>query len=268
MATTWYFRDTNAAAGPTAKQSIRIDNFPLVPSDKNTPKDMTAASGSGQVTLANIYNTPNVQYAMQRIFVSPPLAAQTLTGNQAGYKVAVAFRESATAMNLLFHSLPYIWRSGVGAVKTLNPYNTYATMGDDTEHGAGEYECVYTFTGQAADFDILQGDRIVVECWFIINNSKETDYTASLYYDGTDTTMVDDTTTTDAGSYFYCPQTLNLYTPPSSAIKTINGLAIASVKTVNALAIASVKTWNGLAFWGRDWMGRLFGRAQIEGEHG
>lgn len=32
-----------------------------------------------------------------------------------------------------------------------------------------------------------------------------------------------------------------------SAIKTINGLAIASVKTVNGLAIASVKTWNGLA---------------------
>lgn len=35
--------------------------------------------------------------------------------------------------------------------------------------------------------------------------------------------------------------------PPSSAIKTINGLAVGSVKTVNGLAIASVKTWNGLA---------------------
>jgi len=34
---------------------------------------------------------------------------------------------------------------------------------------------------------------------------------------------------------------------PSSAIKTINGLAKASVKTVNGLAIASVKTFNGLA---------------------
>lgn len=33
----------------------------------------------------------------------------------------------------------------------------------------------------------------------------------------------------------------------SSAIKTVNGLAIASVKTVNGLAIASVKTVNGLA---------------------
>jgi hypothetical protein len=34
---------------------------------------------------------------------------------------------------------------------------------------------------------------------------------------------------------------------PSSAIKTINGLAKASVKTVDGLSIASVKTWNGLA---------------------
>lgn len=33
----------------------------------------------------------------------------------------------------------------------------------------------------------------------------------------------------------------------SSAVKTYNGLAIASVKTVNGLAIASVKTKNGLA---------------------
>jgi len=33
----------------------------------------------------------------------------------------------------------------------------------------------------------------------------------------------------------------------TSAIKTVNGLAIASVKTVNGLAIASVKTINGLA---------------------
>lgn len=40
---------------------------------------------------------------------------------------------------------------------------------------------------------------------------------------------------------------IDVYVPPSSAIKTINGLAIASVKTVNGLAIASVKTWNGLA---------------------
>lgn len=32
-----------------------------------------------------------------------------------------------------------------------------------------------------------------------------------------------------------------------SAIKTINGLAVASVKTVNGLAISSVKTWGGLA---------------------
>lgn len=34
---------------------------------------------------------------------------------------------------------------------------------------------------------------------------------------------------------------------PTSAIKTIDGLAKASVKTVNGLAIASVKTWGGLA---------------------
>jgi len=41
--------------------------------------------------------------------------------------------------------------------------------------------------------------------------------------------------------------TFKPYVAPTTDIKTINGLAIASVKTINGLAIASVKTWNGLA---------------------
>lgn len=65
---------------------------------------------------------------------------------------------------------------------------------------------------------------------------------------------------TPAGSYsmsvtfsssgYYCMMqgvSFAPYTTPTSAIKTINGLAKASVKTVNGLAIASVKTFNGLA---------------------
>lgn len=35
--------------------------------------------------------------------------------------------------------------------------------------------------------------------------------------------------------------------PPTSAIKTIFGVAIAQVKTVNGVAVASMKTFNGLA---------------------
>lgn len=42
-----------------------------------------------------------------------------------------------------------------------------------------------------------------------------------------------------------CPKLIIDYN--ASAIKTVNGLAVASVKTVNGLAIASVKTFNGLS---------------------
>ena len=35
--------------------------------------------------------------------------------------------------------------------------------------------------------------------------------------------------------------------PPSTSIKTFNGLAYASTKTKNGLAVASIKTANGLA---------------------
>jgi len=48
---------------------------------------------------------------------------------------------------------------------------------------------------------------------------------------------------TDGGSN----TTVYFTVPPTTEIKSLNGLAYASTKTVNGLAIASVKTWGGLA---------------------
>ncbi len=243
MATTWYFRDTNASVGPTAKAAIDTDDFPSVPSDKNTPKDMTVASGSGQTSIVGAY--VNTGHAMARIFVGPALATQTLIGGQSGYQVAIGIKESSAQMNLTFGIFVYLWSPLTGPVYYLSK-GTGALIFCNTEHGIAETEDVITFTGNAPSWLIQNGERIVVETWFYSNNTKDTSYNATFYYDGTDTTMVDDTPTTNAGSYFYCSQTLNLYTPPSTYIKTINGLLKASVKTVNGLVIANVKSWNGL----------------------
>src|SRR3989304_3111932 len=109
MATTWYFRNTNAAAGPTGKASTDTDSWPASPADKNTPKDMTAASGAGQTSAAGVWtNATRPLYGMFRVFVGPALAAQSLTGGQAGYKVAVGIQESAATMNLYFRMFAYV----------------------------------------------------------------------------------------------------------------------------------------------------------------
>lgn len=205
MVSKWYFRDTNAATGPTAKASTDTDSFPLVPADKNTPKDMTAAKGAAQVTVSGSYSTASTPlYAMWRLMVGPALAAQTLTGGQANFIIGVAMRESNAAMNLYFRAFVYVWRSGSGNVKTII-VPTSSTNGDDT----AETGLVITATGAAGNYAIQLNDRIVAELWFDIRNTKATAYTATGYYDGT-TDVVDNTATADAAGYFQSPQTLNL----------------------------------------------------------
>jgi hypothetical protein len=225
----WYFRDTNASTGPTAKASTDTDSFPSVPAGKNTPKDMSATKGTAQTSVAGAYVAANL-YTMVRIFVGPALYAQTLTGGQAGYKVAVGTQESSTSMNKYQRTFVYIWRSGSGNVKTIV---TPTSCG--TEHTTAERGCVITAAGAAGDFSILTNDRIVVEIWWDLRDAT-TSYTATLYYNGT-TDPTEGTATSNAASYFYCPQTLNLYTPPTNDGLTLD-LTGASYKSTKTLLCA------------------------------
>jgi hypothetical protein len=216
MPTTWYFRNTNASTGPTGKASTDTDNFPAVPADKNTPKDMIATKGSGQVSIAGAYNNAGAaKKSFMRIFVSPALAAQTITGGQANFKIAIAIRESNALMDLKARAFVYVWRSGVGNVKTL-----IAPQSCPTEHGANEIGCVITATGQAGNYATSDGDRIIVETWLDILNTRSTSYTATNYYDGT-TDVVEGTASTNAAGFFTCPQTLTLSGPTPNAFNKI-----------------------------------------------
>src|SRR3972149_6914660 len=133
MATKWYFRDTNAAAGPTAKASTDTDSFTSVPADKNTAKDMTVAKGTAQTSVAGAYTkTATPKYTMIRMFVSPPLAAQTLTASDT-YTIGVGQREFSPQMNLYFRFFVYVWRSGSGKVKTITVPNTHPTHKSEQE---------------------------------------------------------------------------------------------------------------------------------------
>ena len=221
MPITWYFRNTNASTGPTGELSTDTDSFPSVPSDKNTPKDMVLTKGSAQTSVAGAYVAATLK-TMVRLFVGPALAAQTLTGSQAGYKVAVGAKESSTSMNLYMRTFVYVWRSGSGNVKTIL-VPTSCTV----EHGTSEKGCVITATGATTDFAVLEGDRIVAEIWFDIRDTT-TSYTATLYWDGT-TDPVDGTTTSNAASYFYCPQTLN----PSITAKSFSDVGHGSEGFLN-----------------------------------
>ena len=217
MATKWYFRSSEAAAGPTAKASTDTDDFEAVPSDKNTALDMTVAKGSAQTSVAGAYTTGSNSLTLARIFASPALAAQTLTGEQANFKIAIAGTESSPQMNLYLRAFAYIWRPGSGNVKTVIVPTSHGTELSSTETGY-----IITATGEAGDFNIQENDRFVVEVWWDIQNTKNTSYTATAYYEGT-TDVVDSTETADAASFFECPQTLNYPAGANAPTGTLYG---------------------------------------------
>ena len=208
--TKYYARSSAAAAGPTGEVSTDTDAFPTVPTSKNTPLDMTTTKGSAQTSVAAVYNTASGSMSMMRMYVGPELEAQTLTGDAANYTFAMGGSESNGNMNLYPRYFMYVWRSGSGNVKTV-----VAPVPEATELPTAETGRVQTASGEAGDFSILQGDRIVVEQWWEINNTRSTNYTATGYFEGT-TDPVEGTATSDAATYFQLPQTLTHYTAPST----------------------------------------------------
>jgi len=204
MSSKLYFHSSSAAAGPTASASTDTDSFSSVPSDKNTALEMLEAKGSSQVSVSGIYNSGSSPlYTLARIWVGPAMAAQTLTGGQSGYAFAMGATESGGNMNLYLRWFAYIWRLGSGNVKTV-----ISPISDDAEVATSETGYVTAATGASGDYSILADDRLVVELWFDIRNTKSTNYTATGYYEGT-TDPVDASAISDAASYFECPQTLN-----------------------------------------------------------
>ena len=202
MATKWYFRNTNAPVGPTGKASTDTDSFSTVPTNKNTAKDMTWAKGAAQTSIAGAYKTASSPlYTLMRIFVSPPLAAQSLTASDT-ITIGVGTLESNIYMNLYNRFFVYVWRNGSGNVKTI-----LVPTSDPSEEGTTETGCVASYTGATGACSLLDGDRIVCEVWADIRNTKSTSYTATLYYDGT-TDPVDATATSNAASYINFAQTL------------------------------------------------------------
>ena len=217
MASKFYLHITTPAAGPTAKASTDTDNFTTIPTDKNTCLKMTLVAGASQQSVDAVYNTGANSKSMMRMWASEELSAQVLTGSQAGWILALAGYESSAQMNLYPRMFAYIWRSGSGNVKTI----IAPTSGGTEISNASETGYLITATGAATDFNILLGDRLVVEWWWDIQNTKSSNYTATGYFDGT-TDPVEATAVTSAASYFLSPQTLNF---PAAATDWTKNLA-------------------------------------------
>jgi hypothetical protein len=219
MATKLYFRDMAANdPKPSGEVSTDTDNFTTVPTNKNTALRMLAEMGASGVTVTGAYSTAANSLAMVRLFTSRQLQeGQVITGAQT-LNFAIALMESNQQMNLFGRFFVYV-RSAAGSnSKTLYGPATYATR-EATTGGVG---IVWSGTSSAGNYTTAIGDRIVVEFWFDIQNTRSTSYSASFYFNGA-TDPVDGTAqTTTAASYFQLNDNLAFFTPRSGCVNHQN----------------------------------------------
>jgi len=193
---------------------------------------MNTWGGGTQASGAGGYNSGvSPLYSMGRMFVGPFLSGgQSITGSTVGYNVGVALSESNAAMNLYHRTFAYVFRSGTGNAKTL-----IGPVSDTVEHGASEVGCIIVATGAATNFSINTNDRIVVEEWFDIRNTKSTTYQGTFYYNGT-ADIVEASGTSNAASFIILPTTFVDW----NSIQTINQNA--TLKTPTSRTISQNST--------------------------
>lgn len=216
MATKFYFR--NIACNdpkPTGEVSTDTDSFSSSPSDKNTALQMLPDMGASEASAAGTYNSASSPlYSMMRLFVSPPLlAGQTISASDT-YTIAICQTESENQMNLYFRFFLYVRTASGTNAKTI-----LTAQSDPTEEGATKAGCLHTYTGAAGNYTVARGDRLVLEVWADIRNTRATNYIATLYYNGTtEPTEGLNMVGLTGASYISFTQTLQLDSPRAAAI--------------------------------------------------
>lgn len=175
-ATRLYMRDTSAAEPkPNIKQaatSINANHWltsTLGGGQDGTgtiyPLDMSMTIGTTTSTITKTITEPgSAHYGWDKAFVSPPLAAQTISGT---FSLSQDYQEASSTRNMNPHIYIYVWNAAdtfksalyAAATSTLEADTTLATQQTFTFAS-------YTLTSTA----VSTGDRIVIEMMFYDNN--------------------------------------------------------------------------------------------------
>jgi hypothetical protein len=181
MATRFYFRNTTAAEPkPNAKQAATTITQWLVStlgggqdgSSTAYPCEMLTAPGASNATIGgSVTETGAAHYAWVKQFISPALAAQTISGT---FSLVCDFNESNALHNMNPHIFIYVWKADdSGSRGTLYAVAT-STLEADTTNGSLQ---TFTFASYTlSSLAISAGDRIVVELMAYDNNTKTVAY--------------------------------------------------------------------------------------------
>lgn len=181
MATRFYFRDTTAAEPkPNAKQaatSIQALHWltsTLGGGQDGTgaiyPCDMTILPGASNATIAKTITEPGAtHYGWCKAFISPPLAAQTISGT---FTLSADYAEASATRNLNPRIFIYVWKADDSGKYATNLY-AETTSGTEANTTTGTQQTFFSAIS-LTNLAIAAGDRIVVELMHFDNNTLTT----------------------------------------------------------------------------------------------
>jgi hypothetical protein len=171
MATRLYFLDTTAAEpkpnikqAATSIQTLHWMTSTLGGGQDGTgaiyPCDMKITPGASNATIAKTITEPGVNphYGWYKAFISPPLAAQTISGT---FTLSADFAEASPTRNLNPRIFIYVWQAG----DTKNATNLFSetTSGTEANTTTGTQQTFWSATALTNSVAVSAGDRIVVE---------------------------------------------------------------------------------------------------------
>ena len=178
-----------------------------------TPKKMSVSAGAAQaqVSVTSVATT-SLQWGLVGIWVTKPLAAQTITASTYFTTLNLALSESNLNANFGQFggtggtwAYAYIWRPSTGLHVADLIANDATSLGGPVEPNAtNQFQVSQAALGttQAASVAVSDGDVLVIEVWIGHVQGMSAAYTLHVGFNGSVTSTVDNTVVTNHASFF------------------------------------------------------------------
>lgn len=171
--TKWYFTDITESTGYTEKST---DTANKTETNAGNLKKMMSAQGSGLVSPSITNTTTSAEKWFFRAFVSPLLAAQTVSAGTVTFRCAPI--ESNASLNHFMKWYAYVLRAGANVATIAGPADEATESATSSTSAGREHAVSYS------SFALQENDQIVVEMWSGGTSAAVTGFTHQPKYGG------------------------------------------------------------------------------------
>lgn len=240
MATKLYLHDATTTLSGSLPGSSTLDaSSPSVTASgasTNRAADTSIGSSQKSISTTNLANT-SAQSAWHRRYLSPPLAAQTISAQTLTYSLAASENNANSNFNPTIGV--YLWRPSSGT-----KIGVIMAVGTITATEPSTVETATSGTGTSTSQTAIDGDILVIETWRkSVAQGTSTARTSVSYYDGTT-----EASASNNAAFVQFANTLAFSVSATAGLASGTGVVAGAVATSSAY-VAAVLDDSPQGFW-------------------